>query len=142
MPITYPEEAFVSIINTDVKITALVPAARIYYNKVPENPIFPFINYQVSSSTKELVMNDTVSIAEKVYIVNSFSKNPNQIVAIAERIASRLHGYRGTIDGFKIERIMLENEIDDLYENDIAVYHTYQLYRVMYQEDDSFLIKD
>lgn len=134
MAFTLIEEAFLSVIKTEALITAIVPTTRIYYNKVPENPVFPFINYQVVGVFKELVLNDTVSMSEKTFIVNSFSKSPDEILNLAKLLAKRLHGFRGQSGTFKIERIILENEIDDLYEYDNEVYHTYQSYRVMYQE--------
>lgn len=49
-PTIYVKQAIIAALKADATLTAMVPAARIYPQKTPNSPAWPFIRYGASSS--------------------------------------------------------------------------------------------
>ena len=85
MDLTLPlRQAIVSLLRTDTDLTALVPAERVYGERSPASPTFPFVRYGVSD----------IGATGGATSLHVFSKSgfTDQAANIAARIVEALDG--------------------------------------------------
>jgi hypothetical protein len=84
-PILALRKAIVTHLRADTSVTALVPAVRLYGERAPASPTWPFMRYGVS---------DAVPGYEITVPLHIFSKDPftDDVNAIAEAIGGSLDG--------------------------------------------------
>ena len=133
MPATHIEGAIYYKMANAAAITALVPAARIYHIKQPESVVFPSIVYQKSSSVSDYTLTQTVDLSEITMMIHSYADSDLAAKGVAKAVFNTLNGLREVVDGFNIQRVIRETELD-LFEDETSVFHVMQLYRILYLE--------
>lgn len=126
------EEAIFQKLSTNLNISNIV-GSKIYHIRLPDNPVFPCISYNRISTTRELTLTDTVSMANALVDVHAWSESDLECRNLSLQIVSALNGFRGAVTSLYIERIIQLNEID-MYEDDTEIFHTVNTFRILYQE--------
>jgi len=106
------EEALRTYLLADANISSLV-STRIYYQYLPQNPVYPLIRYQVISD-ESLYSNDgDIGLDRPRIQFDSDSDDSEQCIALAGLIRKRLSGFRGAISGKQVQGIFRDNVRDD-----------------------------
>ena len=130
MPI---EAALVAYIKTVAEITGLIgsgSSARIYPLKLPQNPAYPAVTYQVISSPRH----HDIEVAYPRIQYTSFARTYGQAKELADLLRLNLQRLKGVLSGVPIKQIEYINSID-FYQDDAGVYFIPQDFKIIYEEE-------
>lgn len=100
---------------------------RIYALKLPQNPEFPAVTYQIVSGRPEYHINAVAGLAEVRLQIDCWAADEenesgyDQARALAEAVRGALSAYTGTVGDVVIEACFLENR-RTIYEDGAQVY--------------------
>lgn len=124
------EEAIYTELTTAAAVIAIA-GTRGYPELIPEVSAMPAWAYQTISANRETVHSGSSGFVDKVIQITCQAVSYASAKALAGAIRARLHGYRGTLSGVKIHRIVVDNDQDGLADEDgatvrldVAVFHT------------------
>lgn len=117
-------DAIFSILSGDATLTTALGASsstagmkKIYPNVAPQTETAPWLTYSVYASPP-----DHSAQGRKVqrhYIqIDAWATSPDTAATLSSRIITLLDGYAGTVAGFQIDNILLEDE-QDAFEPDL-----------------------
>lgn len=117
------EQAIVARLKANATITALV-ANRIYPNHAPQSqgvPTYPYLVYARESATHGIAVSGPSGIASANITVAVYAQGPTEYAdakTLTDTIrgpatSGGLHGYAGTVAGFKVLGIFLQSDKDE-----------------------------
>jgi hypothetical protein len=128
MPI---EAALVAYIKTVAEITSLIGtggACRIYPLKLPQNPDYPAVTYQVISSPRH----HDIEVAYPRIQYTSFARTYGQTKELADLIRLHLQRLKGVLSGASIKQIEYINSVE-FYQDDTQIYYIPQDFKIIYE---------
>lgn len=126
-------EALRSRVLTSGTIVTLL-TDRIYYQKLPDNTLFPAISIEKVSSRRLQTLQGYSGLTDAFFSINIFSRSGGDSETIAKEVKTVLDGFRGTISGVDVQAVLSDNEIN-LWEQDTEVYHIVSDFRIFYVEE-------
>ena len=113
------EEAIYTDLTTAAAVIAIA-GTRGYPELIPETAAMPAWAYQTISANRETVHSGSSGFVDQVIQITCQAASYASAKALAGAIRARLHGYRGTLSGVKIHRIVVDNDQDGLADEDGA----------------------
>jgi len=113
------EEAIYTDLTTFAAVTAIA-STRGYPELIPETASMPAWAYQTISANREPVHSGSSGLTEQVIQITCQAASYASAKALAAAIRARLHGYKGTLSGVKVHRIVVDNDQDGLADEDGA----------------------
>lgn len=117
-------EVLFSILSADSGVAALIASdgiTRIWHNKPPQNPTFPYITYEITSGAPEYHLNGQSNLINNKIEINIWAKSTKNLTDINAAIKLSLSAFRGTVIGVLIHGVFLERETD-FYESDLKIH--------------------
>lgn len=105
------EEALTEILTKNSAVSALV-GSRIYPCDLPQNCVFPAINYHRISSVRELLMDGYINIAKTRFQVDCWDIKHLDVKRLGATIRKALNGFKGIVQGIDIQLIELDSDHD------------------------------
>ena len=110
----FVEEDIFYILKNDAAISALV-GDRVYALTLPQNEVFPAIQYQIISDTGDYVMDGEDGVNNTRMQIGAWADSYAAAKDLSEKIRAALSGYIGAA-GVDIQAIFRVNEDPDLEE--------------------------
>ncbi len=126
------EEALYSRLTDFAGLTSLV-GSRIYPLVRRQGSALPALSYQMISSPREHLMVADADVVGPRFQVDCWDDSALGVKNVAKQTRLALQDYSGTEATIVIQRIFLENEIDD-YSPSTKIYRVTQDYIVWYEE--------
>jgi len=113
------EEAIYTELTTFAAVTAIA-STRGYPELIPETAAMPAWAYQTISANREPIHSGSSDLTEQVIQITCQAASYASAKALAGAIRARLHGFKGTLSGVKVHRIVVDNDQDGLADEDGA----------------------
>jgi len=113
------EEAIYTDLTTFAAVTAIA-STRGYPELIPETAAMPAWAYQTISANREPIHSGSSDLTEQVIQITCQAASYASAKALAGAIRARLHGFKGTLSGVKVHRIVVDNDQDGLADEDGA----------------------
>ena len=113
------EEAIYTDLTTAAAVIAIA-STRGYPELIPEVSAMPAWAYQTISANREPVHSGASGLTEQVIQITCQAASYASAKALAGAIRARLHGFKGTLSGVKVHRIVVDNDQDGLADEDGA----------------------
>lgn len=126
------ESALWQFLVSNPGVYALV-GNRIGPMKLPRNPKFPEVTYQVISSSRPYVHEGAAGLTTKVVQYDVWAKSYQECKSVAKALREALEGYRGTMDGVTVYAVFLLSQLDD-YDQETGIYRQTMDFEVSYKE--------
>lgn len=107
---------------------------RAYYIKMPDNPIFPAITFQILSGNNEESFDGFSKLRNPIIGIDTWGEDPKLNYELAEAVRLAFHGYKGTFGTLVIQNILEWSE-NDLYEIDTQIFHMASSCRIWYYDN-------
>ncbi len=124
------EEAIYTELTTAAAVIAIA-GTRGYPELIPETAAMPAWAYQTISANREPIQSGSSDLTEQVIQITCQAASYASAKALAGAIRARLHGFKGTLSGVKVHRIVVDNDQDGLADEDgatvrldVAVFYT------------------
>ena len=127
------EAALVSYIKSVPEITALLgegDACRIYPLKLPQDPTYPAVTYQVVSGSRHHDMD----IAYPRIQYTTFAGTYSQAKELANLLRLHISRLKGVLSGIAIKQIQYINAVE-FYQDDVGIYYIPQDFKIIYEEE-------
>lgn len=135
MSITINEVLF-GRLSADSGVSALISSdgiARIWHNKPPQNPTFPYITYEITSGAPEYHLNGQSTLVNSQIELNIWAKSTKDLTDINKAVRASLSALRGTINDVLVYGVFLQRETD-FYETDLQIHRISADYFFHYKE--------
>lgn len=106
------EAALRTYLLADSSISAIV-ATRIYFQYLPQNPVFPLIRFQVISDESNYTNDGDIGLDRPRIQFDSDSPDAEECINLAALVRKRLSGFSGTLSGKSVKGIFRDNVRDD-----------------------------
>jgi hypothetical protein len=113
------EEAIYTELTTAAAVIAIA-GTRGYPELIPETAAMPAWAYQTISANREPIHSGSSDLTEQVIQITCQAASYASAKALAGAIRARLHGFKGTLSGVKVHRIVVDNDQDGLADEDGA----------------------
>lgn len=126
--------ALFSLMNV-ASVQAYVGASppRIWRGKLPQNPEYGSLAYWVFDNDTDITQDGPSGLKESLVMVDAYSQDQDEAVAIQAAVEAILSGYKGTVGTIQIQGIFNERETD-LYDDSVKAFRVSQIYRVWHYE--------
>ena len=129
-------EVLFARLSQDTDVTALIADSgitRIFHMLPPQNPIFPYVTYQIISGAPLYSLTGQTSLFATRVEINMWAKSTKVASQVNVAIRKSLTALRGTINDTLIYGVFLEIE-NDFYERDVKIYRISADYFFHYKE--------
>ena len=126
------EEALTARLEGSTSVTGLA-STRIYPMRLPQEPKFPALTYDLVSNVRESFMTADDGQATARLQVTAWAKDPLGASGLSEGVRTATQRWAGTSTGVVVDEMFIENEFS-FYDDDTSTYaHSLDLI-VHYQE--------
>lgn len=113
---TVLEEGLVPLVIGDATIAGMV-GDRMSPEQPDEGGVLPAISYLLVSKPTEALTHDNkggggTTLRAPRYQLEAWAADPLGAFQLAQAIAALLQGWAGTLGGFRVDRVTIENETD------------------------------
>lgn len=127
-----------AFLKADGAIAALI-GDRIYPGRIPQQhpndrQVIPCAVFQLAGAEYQHLFCQTDDLTGGNYQVDIYTRERDNVPAIASAIRQRLKDYSGLIGDSRVSRVQLQNQFDGL-DPDPGLYRRTQLYTIWYAED-------
>ena len=130
MPIEAVLVAYLKSVNEITGIIGTESSTRIYPLKLPQNPDYPAVTYQVISSPRH----HDIEVAYPRIQYTSFARTYSQVKALSELLRLHLQRLKGILSGASIKQVEYINAVE-FYQDDADVYYIPQDFNIIYEEE-------
>jgi len=128
MPI---EAALVAYLKSVVEINSIIgsgSSARIYPLKLPQNPDYPAVTYQVISSPRH----HDIDVSYPRIQYTTFARTYGEAKELSEYLRLHLQRLKGVLSEVHIKQVEYINAVE-FYQDDAGVYYIPQDFKIIYQ---------
>lgn len=105
------QEAIVQILEGTPPLTALV-SSRIYPLRLPHGVDLPALTYRLVSAPRDQTQDGPSGLTMARVQVSAWATDYDQAKAIATAVRQGVQGYRGELQGVRVDSIRMINETD------------------------------
>ena len=127
------EETLFSRLSGFAGITALVPAARITPNTLPQGTTYPAISYRRVTTLPYTAMGADTGVTRARVQVDIWGKNYSVLDSVGEQVRAALQRWRHTSPGTEVLSSFYVNAVD-LYEPENEIHHRAMDFEIDYRE--------
>lgn len=122
-------EAFYAKLAATTGLTSLV-STRIYPIRLPQNPVFPCVTFQVISEPRIHSL-DGASAPNAIIQVDCWARQHKEAHQVAEAVMAAFDSFAGTMGSVTVSACLLQNR-QEIYEPDVDDYRVSLDFSVWY----------
>lgn len=129
-------EVLFARLSQDADVANLIASGgitRIFHLLPPQDPIFPYVTYQIISGAPDYSLTGQTTLFRSRVEINIWAKSTKVVNQVNIAIRKSLTALRGTINDTLIYGVFLEIE-NDFYERDVKIYRISADYFFHYKE--------
>ncbi len=115
------EQALTARLEGSTNVTSLV-STRIYPVRLPQNPVFPAVTYDLISSQREWAMTaDPGFVHARLQVTGWSEASYAEASSVSEGVRGATQRWAGTSTGVVVQEMFIENEFS-FYDDETGVY--------------------